>query len=140
MFHQSKTEQIKDKIEEGVEIAEDKATEVAKEAKKTADKVTEKAEEAVEMTVDEAKALVKKLKRFIGEKAIEAEVHKLANHNDHGFIDKYDVLKAVAIGKGVKSVKQCEKAFKDKPVRSTLAVAGVAALIGYLVHRSSNKQ
>ncbi len=73
MSNPSKTEQIKEKIEAGVETVKNKVAETTEEIKESATKASEKLEQAFDRTVDEVKESAAKAKSHIDEKKAEIE-------------------------------------------------------------------
>lgn len=138
MFNQSKTEQIKDKIEDGIEVVADKAHDAARETQKAAENVSDKVQEAFGMSVDEVKALMRQFKGVFDETADELGKTDLSDAKK-GFVQQCQDLKCATQDKAAAALKQGQKVVEEKPLGSVVVVAGLAALLGYSLAKKHNR-
>ena len=138
MFNQSKTEQIKDQLQEGVDVVTDKANEAAKEVAKTAENVGDNVQEAFGMSVDEVKGLMDKFKKFMDDQADELSAVDTSDVKK-SFAQHCQDLKCATQDKAAAALKQGQKVVEEKPLGSMAAVAGLAALLGYVLAKKNTR-
>mgnify|MGYP003601400167 FL=1 len=75
MFNQSKKEELKDKVIDGVEAAKDKTTDLVDDAKDFANDAADQAKKAVNISADEVKAMIAQLQNLISDKTDDLADH-----------------------------------------------------------------
>ena len=141
MFNQSKKEELKDKVIDGVKAAKDKTADLVDDAKNFTNDAADQAKKAVDISTDEVKAMIAQLQNLINDKADD-----LADH-DAKSVKKvlkkhYRELKKTSQETASSAWKQghaaCSKMVEEKPVTSMLAVAGLAALFGFVLAKKAD--
>ncbi len=152
MFNQSKKDELKDKVVDGVETAKDKvvdgvetakdkAADLVDDAKDVANDAADQAKKAVNVSADEVKAMIAQLQSLISDKADDLADHD-AKDLKRALKKHYRKLKNASQETAGNAWKQghaaCSKMVEQKPVTSVLAVAGLAALLGYFFAKKSD--
>ena len=141
MFNQSKKEELKDKVIDGVEAAKDKTTDLVDDAKDFANDAADQAKKAVNISADEVKAMIAQLQNLISDKTDDLADHD-AKDLKKALKKHYRQLKNASQETAASAWKQghtaCSKMVEEKPVTSMLAVAGLAALFGFVLAKKSD--
>ena len=141
MFNQSKKEELKDKVIDGVEAAKDKTADLVDDAKNFTNDAADQAKKAVDISTDEVKAMIAQLQNLINDKADDLADHD-AKSVKKALKKHYRELKKTSQETASSAWKQghaaCSKMVEEKPVTSMLAVAGLAALFGFVLAKKAD--
>jgi ElaB/YqjD/DUF883 family membrane-anchored ribosome-binding protein len=143
MFNSSKTQEVKENVNEVVNTAKENFDELSLDAKLAASKIGGKVKEAANQTKDEANQLLTSLRALLSDSLSDEQTKaeqikaELAKQYHHWRIAAQDELAELVAQSRVKS----RKVLHDQPLLSLAVAVGAGALIGYVVgqHQSTTR-